>query len=85
MIPGKRKASSCLQAESRKRPPRCSIPSENEGFEINVTPEEVHDWPAPRTQIALAQEFIRECVYDKHLTLLVPDKDGGQYLMSMTD
>lgn len=34
------------------------------------------DWPAPAKQIQVAREFIKECVRDQHLVLLVPDKDG---------
>lgn len=34
------------------------------------------DWPASAKQIQVAREFIKECVRDQHLVLLVPDKDG---------
>ncbi|BGO95955.1 hypothetical protein NBRC10512_005461 [Rhodotorula toruloides] len=34
------------------------------------------DWPAPRTQMDEAKEWIRECIRDKHRVLLCPDKDA---------
>jgi len=33
-------------------------------------------WPAPKWKIEDARTFIKECAKGKHLTLLVPDKDG---------
>ena len=54
-----------------------AMDSSCKGQELMVSENETTDWPAPRGQISVAQEFIRECVEGNHLTLLVPDKDGA--------
>lgn len=40
------------------------------------------DWPAPVSQMEAARSFIQDCADEKHLTLLVPDKDGTHWPFS---
>ena len=51
-------------------------PGDNEGQLLDVSESEVTDWPAPRSQLAAARNFIKDCIKGRHLVLLVPDKDG---------
>ncbi|GAA5859280.1 hypothetical protein JCM8547_008950 [Rhodosporidiobolus lusitaniae] len=71
----KRSASPPSSPAKRARkadPPIAAVKLEDEVY----GKKEWKDWPAPRTQMQEAKEWIRECVEGKHRVILVPDKDA---------
>ncbi|GAA5987002.1 hypothetical protein JCM11641_004415 [Rhodosporidiobolus odoratus] len=75
----KRSASPVTTASpSPKKVKRSASPqATSNGLEGEVAGKgEWKDWPAPRTQMEEAKEWIKECVREKHRVLLVPDKDA---------
>lgn len=64
--------------KARKRSPSATsnTSSENDAFEDVLGKGKWKDWPAPMDQIEGAREFFQECARNKHLTVLVPDKDA---------